>query len=79
MDIGLKAAKTDTEIAKARGIHSDSDNKDLDFVNKETGRNEYNKGQEMALTHQQTMEAKEHDRLSALDKEALNGLNKNSV
>ena len=37
VDIGLKSAKTETEKAKARQMHSDSDNKDLAFVENESG------------------------------------------
>mgnify|MGYP000064607547 CR=1 FL=1 len=45
----------------------------------ETGKVEFTEGQKLALTHQQNMEAKEHDRLSKLDNTALSGLNKNST
>ena len=37
VDVGLKTAKTETEIGKARKLHSESDQKDQDFLDKEQG------------------------------------------
>lgn len=39
VDVKLKSAKTETEIAKARGLHSSSDKQDLDFIEQESGVN----------------------------------------
>lgn len=36
-DAGLNSARSGTEIARARNIHSDTDNKDLSYVEQETG------------------------------------------
>jgi len=76
VDVGLKTAKTATEEAKARQMHSDSDNKDLDFVEKESGVANLRDQDAAETKHAQDMEGKEHDRLSALDKEAFSALNK---
>ena len=57
-------------------MHSDSDNKDLDFVDKESGARDM---RDMGLEdrkHAQNMESKEHDRLSNLDKSAFDQLTK---
>ena len=59
VDVGLKQAKTETERAKTRSLDSDSDNKDLDFVQKEAG-----------VPHQQELEKKDADRLANLDLKA---------
>jgi len=37
VDVGLKTAKTATEEGKARKLHSESDQKDQDFLDKESG------------------------------------------
>ncbi|MEA2037024.1 MAG: chromosome partitioning protein ParB [Nanoarchaeota archaeon] len=71
VDVGLKQAKTATEQAKARSLHSGSDQTDLDFLNKESGVLDANKEQQMELSHKQDMEKREHDRLSKLDQEAF--------
>ena len=76
VDVQLKTAKTQTEQAKARGMHSSSDLSDLDFVEKESGVGPAQKEAETDRKHAQTMEAKEHDRLSKLDQDALNSLTK---
>ena len=76
VDVELKTAKTETERAKARGMHSDSDNKDLDFIDKESGAKEMREMNLEARKHADTMESKEHDRLSNLDKVAMDALNK---
>ena len=87
VDVELKTAKTETERAKARVMHSDSDNKDLDFVDKESGTRDM---RDMGLANQKhaqnmeskeydrqsNMETKEHDRLSNLDKTAFDSLTK---
>ena len=76
VDVQLKTAKTQTEQAKARGMHSSSDLSDLDFVEKESGVGAAQKEAESDRKHAQNMEAKEHDRLSKLDQDALNSLSK---
>ena len=74
VDVQLKTAKTQTEQAKARGMHSASDISDLDFVEKESGVGAAQKQAESDRKHAQNMEAKEHDRLSKLDQDALKSL-----
>jgi hypothetical protein len=87
VDVALKTAKTETEQAKARSMHSDSDNKDLDFVEKESGVASARDLQTADTKHAQNMESKEHDRqsnmetkehdrLSNLDKAAFDSLTK---
>ena len=76
MDVQLKTAKTQTEQAKARGMHSDSDNKDLDFVEKESGVSSARDAESDDRKHAQNMESKEHDRLANLDKAAFDSLTK---
>ena len=76
VDVELKTAKTETERAKARGIHSGADMSDLDFVEKESGVGAAQKQEEADRKHAQTMEGKEHDRLSNLDKAAFDSLTK---
>ena len=74
VDVQLKTAKTQTEQAKARSMHSASDISDLDFVEKESGVGAEQRQAESDRKHAQTMEAKEHDRLSKLDQDALKSL-----
>ena len=76
VDVQLKTAKTQTEQAKARSMHSASDISDLDFVEKESGVGAAQKQAESDRKHAQTMEAKEHDRLTKLDQDALKSLTK---
>ena len=76
VDVQLKTAKTETEQAKARSMHSASDISDLDFVEKESGVGAAQKQAESDRKHAQTMEAKEHDRLTKLDQDALKSLTK---
>ena len=76
VDIGLKTAKTATEQAKARSMHSGSDLSDLDFVEKESGVGNARDQEANDKKHAQNMESKEHDRLSNLDKVAFDALNK---
>ena len=76
VDVQLKTAKTQTDQAKARGMHSASDISDLDFVEKESGVGAAQKQAESDRKHAQNMEAKEHDRLSKLDQDALKSLTK---
>jgi hypothetical protein len=60
VDVEYKSAKTQTELAKTRQIHSDADKKDLDFLEEEAG-----------IPHQREMEKQEHKRLSEMDLKAL--------
>ena len=87
VDVQLKTAKTATEQAKARQMHSDSDNKDLDFVDKESGARDMREMDLENRKHSQNLENKEHDRhtnlenkeqdrLSNLDKAAFDSLTK---
>ena len=76
VDVELKTAKTETERAKARGLHSGSDLSDLDFVEKESGVGAAQKQAESDRKHAQDMEGKEHDRMSNLDKSAFDSLTK---
>ena len=63
VDVDLKTAKTETEKAKTRGMHSDSDIKDLDFLQKEAG-----------IPHQQELEKQDVDRNAQLDLKAAEAL-----
>ena len=63
VDVGLKQAKTATEQGKARQFNSESDLKDLTFLNDESG-----------LNRQHEMNLKEHDRGTELDKLTANSL-----
>jgi hypothetical protein len=76
VDVELKSAKTQTELAKARGMHSDSDNKDLDFVDRESGAKDMREMDMEGRKHAQNMESKEYDRLANLDKSAFDSLTK---
>ena len=87
VDVALKTAKTQTEQAKARSMHSGSDLTDLDFVDKESGIRDIREMDIDSRKHAQAMESKErdrranlegkeHDRLSNLDKAAFDTLNK---
>jgi hypothetical protein len=76
VDVALKTAKTETEQAKARSMHSGSDLSDLDFVEKESGVGATQKEEESDRKHAQNMESKEHDRLTNLDKSAFDALTK---
>jgi hypothetical protein len=76
VDVELKSAKTQTELAKARGMHSDSDNKDLDFVDRESGAKDMKEMDMEGRKHAQNMESKEYDRLANLDKSAFDSLTK---
>jgi len=76
VDVQLKTAKTATEQAKARQMHSGSDLSDLDFVEKESGVADARNAQTDDRKHAQNMESKEHDRMSNLDKAAFDSLTK---
>ena len=87
VDVALKTAKTQTEQAKARSMHSGADLTDLDFVDKESGARDVRDMDLEARKHdaamqskeydrQANLESKEHDRLSTLDKAAFDTLNK---
>jgi hypothetical protein len=75
VDVQLKTAKTATEQAKARNMDSDSDGKDLDFVERESGVANARETEANEIKHAQTMEGKEHDRLSNLDNKAFDAIN----
>lgn len=65
VDVELKKAKTMVEQAKARMANSDSDIKDLDFLEREQG-----------LPHQRELEKQEQKYLGELDKTALQAMSK---
>jgi hypothetical protein len=74
VDVQYKTAKTQTEIAKARGLDSQSDLRDLDFLEQESGVGREHENQIAALKHSQNMESKDHSRLSDLDKLAFQNM-----
>lgn len=74
VDVGLKTAKTATEEAKARSMHSASDKTDLDFVEQESGVARAHEERLGETKHAQNMESKEHDRLTNLDNTAMTEL-----
>ena len=63
VDVQLKQAKTETELAKARNVDSKSDLQDLDFLDKESG-NDLNK----------ELKKKDFDRKAQLDLTAANAM-----
>lgn len=75
VDVGLKQAKTATEQAKSRGLHSKADKDDLDFVEKESGVSRAHEERMAEENHRRNMEKANHDRLTELDKEAFKQLN----
>ena len=87
VDVQLKSAKAATEQAKARGLHSQSDMVDLDFVEKESGvqhAREIDSDERKHVQHMDdkefdrlaNMDTKEHDRLTNLDKTAFDAFTK---
>jgi len=56
VDIGLKKAKTQTEIAKGKNLDSNTDMVDLDFLEKESG-----------TVHERELDKQDKDRLGKLD------------
>lgn len=71
VDVAYKQAKTATEQAKARGMHSKSDLDDLDFVNREAGIADLNKEEQMKLKHQQDMEKAMFERDREIERREL--------
>ena len=65
VDVELKQAKTQNELAKASKTNSEKDMTDLAFVRKDLG-----------IDKQERIEEKEHDRLSKLDQISLGNLAK---
>ena len=65
VDVELKQAKTQNELAKASKTISEKDMTDLAFVRKDLG-----------LDKQDKLEEKEHDRLSKLDQISLSNMAK---
>ena len=78
VDVQLKTAKTQTEQAKARDLNSGSDNKDLEFVEKESGVFSARDQQMAERKHEQAMESKEFDRLANLDSKAFDELGRSN-
>jgi hypothetical protein len=63
VDVDLKTAKTETEKAKTRNLHSVSDKEDLDFLEKEAG-----------IPHAREMEKADQKRVADLDLKAADKL-----
>lgn len=63
VDVQLKSAKTETELAKGRNLHSKSDQQDLDFLEQESG-----------LTRQHETNLKDQDRIRDLDNKAADSM-----
>ena len=74
VDVDLKKAKTITEEAKSRNMHSDSDKKDLDFVEQESGVSRAHEESMGDRTHSRNMASKDFDRLAKLDEAAFDTL-----
>jgi hypothetical protein len=74
IDVQYKTAKTKTEMAKARGLDSQSDLKDLDFLEQESGVGREHENQITSLKHNQNMESKDYSRLTDLDKLAFQNM-----
>lgn len=65
VDVQLKQAKTQTELAKAADLNETADMKALQFLEKESG-----------VDHAKEMEKKDFDRIAKLDTEALKAMSK---
>ena len=63
VDVGLKQAKTETELAKTRALHSESDVKDLNYLE-----------QQSSVTHDREIDKIDTQRKSDLDKIAAKAL-----
>ena len=63
VDVELKQAKTQNELAKAGKLTSEKDLADQEFIRRDFG-----------VDHQQKMQEKEHDRLTSLDQMAFNNM-----
>ena len=63
VDVELKQAKTQNELAKAGKLTSEKDLADQEFIRRDFG-----------VDHQQKMQEKEHDRLASLDQMAFNNM-----
>ena len=63
VDVELKQAKTQNELAKANKLTSEKDLADQEFIRRDFG-----------VDHQQKMQEKEHDRLTSLDQMAFNNM-----
>ena len=74
VDVDLKKAKTITEEAKSRNMHSDSDKKDLDFVEQESGVSRAHEESMGDRVHSRNMASKDFDRLAKLDEAAFDTL-----
>ena len=61
VDVELKQAKTQNELAKANKLNSEKDLTDQEFIRRDFG-----------IDHKEKMQEKEHDRLSSLDQLAFN-------
>lgn len=78
VDVELKSAKVQSELAKARGMHSKADVEDLDFVERESGVQSVREQKAAEDKHRQAMEAREFDRLANLDNKAMDAISKNT-
>jgi hypothetical protein len=64
VDVDLKSAKADSERAKARAMHSDADNKDLDFLKNQSGAPERKEAAQQLSKQQHEKSLKTLDLLS---------------
>ena len=71
VDVALKTAKTETEQAKARSMHSGADLTDLDFVDKESGNKDARDAETEDRKHAHNIASKEFDRQANLDNKEL--------
>ena len=76
VDVELKTAKTQSELAKTRNMHSTADKSDLDFLEQESGVSRAHEEKMQNQKHERNMESKEFDRLANLDSKAFDSLNK---
>ena len=71
VDVALKTAKTESEQAKARSMHSGADLTDLDFVDKESGNKDARDAETEDRKHAHNIASKEFDRQANLDNKEL--------
>jgi len=74
VDVALKTAKTETEQAKARQMHSQADKTDLDFVEQDAGISHGRELEKKAADTQGKAKLKELDNMAALDQKAFDAM-----
>lgn len=72
VDVELKKAKTATEISKSRSIDSDSDLKDLEFIDKESGQSHARDMEKISTDIHGKIAGKQLDATHALDIQGMN-------